>query len=164
MNTEFRKANVREELRSLMIFDRKVFPRSDVFSAGQWRNCKPYWLLIQGRKAGCCAFEEHVDLTDDQTEDQPPSPAVGTLSIATTGILPAYRGKGLGSLMKAWQIAYAKHQGFNRIVTNMRESNLAMRRLNERYGFQPLRVTEHYYADPDEPTVVMELCLPAQRA
>ena len=164
MNTEFRKANVRKELRSLMIFDRKVFPRSDVFSAEQWRNCTPYWLLIQGRKAGCCAFEEHVDFTDDQTEDQSPSPAVGTLAIATTGILPAYRGKGLGSLMKAWQIAHAKHHGFHRIVTNMRESNLAMRRLNERYGFQPLRVTGHYYADPDEPTVVMELCLPAQRA
>ena len=149
MKTEFRKANIREELRSLMIFDRKVFPRSDVFAAEQWRNCRSYWLLIQGKKVGCCAFDD---------------PAVGTLYIATTGILPAYRGKGLGSLMKAWQIAYARHQGFQRIETNMRESNLAMRRLNERYGFQPLRVTPHYYEDPDEPTVVMELCLSIARA
>ena len=156
MKTEFRKANIRKELRSLMIFDRKVFPRSDVFSAEQWRDCRSFWLLIQDRKVGCCAFEEHVDFTDD--------PAAGTLYIATTGILPAYRGKGLGSLMKAWQIAYARHQGFQRIVTNMRESNLAMKRLNERYGFQPLRVTPHYYEDPDEPTIVMELCLPAPRA
>jgi ribosomal protein S18 acetylase RimI-like enzyme len=154
METEFRRVDVGKEIRSLIAFDRKVFPPSDVFDSATWRSCKAYWLLVQGKTVGCCAFEENVDFADDQTGGN--TPMHGSLYIATTGILESHRGKGLGDLMKAWQIAYARHYGFNRLVTNMRRTNVASLKLNKKYGFTRLRVTASYYHDPDEATLVME--------
>ena len=65
MKTEFRKAIPAAEIRSLMAFDRKVFPPSDLFDADYWKACVVYWLIVDGVKVGCCAFEEHVDFQDD---------------------------------------------------------------------------------------------------
>jgi ribosomal protein S18 acetylase RimI-like enzyme len=155
MRTEFRLAAIPDELRALTYFDRKIFP-TDHFPASAWRACETWWLLVDGRKAGCCAFEKHVDFRDDLSHDGENPPHPGSLYIATTGILPRCQRQGLGTLMKAWQIAYARRHGFHRIVTNTRKSNKVMISLNRRFGFRILRTTPHYYADPDESTVVME--------
>ena len=58
MRTEFRKALMPGELRSLCTFDRKVFP-SDHFSPADWRGYEAWWLVVNQRKIGCCAFETH---------------------------------------------------------------------------------------------------------
>jgi ribosomal protein S18 acetylase RimI-like enzyme len=105
-------------------------------------------MLVDNRKIGCCAFEEHI----------PP----GTLYLASTGILPAYRGQGYGQIMKAWQIVYAKRHGFTRIVTNARQSNAAIIALNRKFGFRTVRKVPGYYISPDESAVVMNLKLPPQ--
>ena len=151
MKTEFRKAELPRELRSLAIFDRKVFP-SDYFPPSYWNACEAYWLLVEDRKIGCCAFEEHVDFPGD-------TPMQGSLFISTTGILPPFQGVGFGRMMKAWQIAYARYRGFTRIVTNTRKRNRAMIALNESFGFQVIRTISRYYANPTGATVVMELLL-----
>lgn len=161
MNTDFRKAVIPGELRSLAAFDRKVFP-SDYFSLAQWRAYEAYWLLLNNRKVGCCAFEEHVDfqqdLRDDEGRDDDVNPPLaGSLYIASTGILPKFQGRGLGQLLKAWQVAYARMHGFSRIVTNTRKRNAAMIALNHKFGFRINRTTPRYYYDPVESTVVMEL-------
>lgn len=158
MKVEFRKVILPAEIRSLTGFDRKVFP-TDYFSAAQWGAYKSYWLVLNGRKVGCCAFEEHVDFADDQRNDglSPPSP--GSLYIASTGILPKFQGRGLGQLFKAWQISYARAYGFGRIVTNTRKRNAAMLALNRKFGFRTVRTTRDYYSDPPDATVVMELKL-----
>jgi ribosomal protein S18 acetylase RimI-like enzyme len=142
LKTEFQKAIQPRELRSLVAFDQRVFPASDRFDAEYWRQCDAFWMLVDGRKAGCCAFEKDTNLY-----------------IATTGILPKFQRKGLGALMKAWQIAYARHHGFERLVTHMRKSNQAIIALNRRFGFRVIRTVEGYYEDPDEPAVVMRLDL-----
>src|SRR5208283_1199588 len=64
MQTEFRKAMLPDDLRSLVAFDRRLFP-SDYFSGAQWKHFNAYWMLIDGKRVGCCAFWEHVDFQED---------------------------------------------------------------------------------------------------
>lgn len=158
MNTEFRKAVLPFDLRSLAAFDRKVFP-SDHFPIDQWRTYESYWLLVNKRRVGCCAFERHVDFTDDIREDGANVPRPGSLYIASTGVLPKFQGTGFGQLMKCWQITYARLQGFERIVSNTRKRNARMLALNKKFGFRIVRTTPRYYSDPTDATVVMELLL-----
>lgn len=160
MKTEFRKAEVPQELRSLLAFDRKVFSASDVFPASYWKTCEAWWLLIDGVKAGCCAFQKNVDFREDIEQDNWNPVRKGSLYIATTGLLPRYQGQGFGPLLKAWQIAWARRHGFSRIITNTRGRNQRMIDLNTKFGFTILRTTPGYYAGPSDSTVVMELVLP----
>jgi GNAT superfamily N-acetyltransferase len=164
MTTEFRKAEIPAQLRALASFDRRVFSASDAFPASYWRECEAWWMLIDGRKAGCCAFELHRDFTEDIAPDGENPPREGTLYIATTGLLPKYQGKGLGAVLKAWEIAYATRHGFNRIVTNTRKRNARMIALNSMFGFTVLRTTPRYYDQPTDATVVMELVLEPPKA
>ncbi|HTR37534.1 MAG TPA: GNAT family N-acetyltransferase [Bryobacteraceae bacterium] len=161
METEFRKAITPDEIRSLVLFDHKAFHKypADWFGRDVWAACDPWWMLVENQKVGCCAFNWHEDFQGDIREDGENSPLRGSLYIATTGILPRFRNRGLGQLMKCWQISYARHHGFARIVTNTRKSNKAMIGLNKKFGFRVLRITPGYYEDPPEPTVVMELQL-----
>ena len=125
-----------------MAFDRRVFPAPDRFDPEYWRMCDAWWMVIDGVKAGCCAFEKNTNL-----------------HIATTGILPKYQGRGLGSLMKAWQIAYARARGFDRLITHARKSNAGSIALNKKFGFRVIRTVEGYYVEPAEAGVVMRLDL-----
>jgi len=158
MNVHFRKANTPAELRSLVIFDRKAFSQypGDSFRRDDWLAYECWWMLIDDRKIGCCAFEPNVDFQDDLRDDGENPALDGSLYIASTGILPELRGNGLGSLLKSWQISYAHLHGYTRIVTNTRKSNKAMIGLNKKFGFKVIRTTPSYYDDPPEATVVME--------
>ena len=161
MQIHLRPAILPAELRSLILFDRKTFHQypGDWFDAEAWQHYACWWLLLGGRKIGCCAFERHVDFQQDLRRDAANPPCRGSLYIASTGILPAFRNQGFGALLKSWQISYARHHRFHRIITNTRKSNHAMIRLNQKFGFKILRTTPHYYYNPAEPTVVMELSL-----
>jgi ribosomal protein S18 acetylase RimI-like enzyme len=161
MNTEFRRAMLPEEIRSLVIFDHKAFhkyPR-DWFDDVDWQAYDAWWMIVDGRKIGCCAFELDVDFQDDIRADGENPSLPGSLYIATTGILQQFRGLGFGSFLKNWQILYARRHGFTRIVTNTRKSNRPMLALNRKFGFKVMRTTPNYYGSPPEPTVVMELRL-----
>jgi ribosomal protein S18 acetylase RimI-like enzyme len=164
MHTEFKRAEPRREIRGLMAFDRSVFRPADRFPAEYWRELHSYWLLIGGAKAGCCAFERNLDFQEDQREDGCNAVMRGSLYIATTGIHPRFRSLGLGRLMKSWQICYARQEGFDRIVTNMRARNAAIIALNKELGFKVIRRTPRYYIDPVDTTIVMELHLARGRA
>jgi ribosomal protein S18 acetylase RimI-like enzyme len=157
MKTEFRKAIKPKEIRSLVIFDHKVFHRADWFLPDDWSAYESWWMIVDRQKVGCCAFGLHKDFQDDVREDRESPDLPGSLYIATTGILQRLRRQGFGTLLKSWQISYARHNAFTRIVTNTRKSNTAMIRLNEKFGFRVIRTTPDYYEEPREPTVVMEV-------
>lgn len=144
MELQFVKADVSAELRRLREFDRKVFPEADLFPASYWRECEVYWLVVEGKRVGCCAVQAEGE---------------GDLYIASTGVLPEWQGKGMGPLMKAWQVAYARRGGFRRILTETRESNARMIALNKQFGFRVRKRVKGYYLDPVETAVVMELVL-----
>jgi ribosomal protein S18 acetylase RimI-like enzyme len=158
MKTEFRKA-LPAEIRQLVAFDRKVFPKSDRFPKEYWMEIEAYWMLVDNLKVGCCAFEKRVDFQEDIREDEANCRMDGSLYIGTTGILPKFQGKGFGQLLKSWEIAYARYHGFTRIVTNTRKRNRSMIALNRKFGFEVIRTTPDYYSDPADSTVVMELIL-----
>ena len=144
MEMEFVQADVAREARRLRAFDKQVFPPADVFPASYWRECVVYWLVVEGKRVGCCALQAETD---------------GVLYIASTGLLPAWQGKGLGAVMKAWQIAYARSNGFQRMVTETRAGNTRMIELNRQFGFRIRKRVAGYYLDPVETAVVMELAL-----
>jgi ribosomal protein S18 acetylase RimI-like enzyme len=159
MRTEFRPIDPRQEIRSLLAFDRKVFVPSDRFDKAYWQLLDSFWMLVGGVKVGCCAFERHVDFQEDLREDGLNPPLRGSLFIATTGVLPRFQGRGFGRLLKSWEVAYARYRGFDRMVTNTRSRNAAMISLNEAFGFRILRTTPAYYDGPQDAVVVMELDL-----
>src|SRR5258706_3514064 len=162
MQITFRKA-LPSELQSLLAFDHAVFKRSDWFDDEDWTLFESWWMIADGVHAGCCAFEKHVDFQEDLHRGRPNPRLRGSLYIASTGILPRLQGKGLGVLLKSWQISYARRYRFTRIVSNTRKSNLRMIRLNRKCGFKVIRTTRGYYHDPVESTVVMELDLTRAR-
>jgi len=142
-----------------VIFDHKAFAdyKADWFRPEDWARYESWWLIVNGIKAGCCAFVPNQDFQERRDPDVRPRP--GSLYIASTGILPRFRGQGFGDLLKRWQISYARYHGFQRIVTNSRATNVAMIGLNHKHGFKVIRTSPGYYENPAEPVVVMELRL-----
>jgi GNAT superfamily N-acetyltransferase len=157
MVLEFRKATVPEEVPALRHLDLEIFGK-DVFEEELWFSLEPYWIVVDGQIAGCAAFALDMEFQEDLREDNQNVPCRGTLYIQTTGLLQAYRGQGFGKRIKEWQIEYARRNGFQRVITNCRESNAAMISINKKYGFKATRTTPGYYED-SEATVVMELVL-----
>jgi mycothiol synthase len=54
-----------------------------------------------------------------------------------TAVSRAWRGQGVAGALKSAQLAWAKEHGYTRAVTNNEERNAPIRRLNERFGYQP---------------------------
>ena len=52
-----------------------------------------------------------------------------------TGVRRAWRGRGIAGALKRAEIAWAKANGFRRLVTQNEERNEPVRRLNERHGY-----------------------------
>ncbi|HEY4818090.1 MAG TPA: GNAT family N-acetyltransferase [Candidatus Acidoferrum sp.] len=157
MVLEFRKAALPEEALELWRMDIAIFGK-DAFQREDWLSLESYWVVVDGQAAGCAAFVHDADFQEDLRGDGQNAAQAGTVYIQSTGLLRAYQGQGLGKRIKAWQIEYAKRNGFRRMVTNCRASNAAMISINEKYGFRPIRTTPGYYED-GEATVVMELVL-----
>jgi mycothiol synthase len=65
----------------------------------------------------------------------PPSEAI-TAWHDLTGVKRAWRGRGIAAALKRTQIAWAKKQGYRRLVTHNEERNEPIRRLNERHGYR----------------------------
>ena len=150
---EFRRAIVPDEIGTLCEIDRKIFHAfpADLFTTEDWAEFESYWMIVDGKIVGCSAFIRDSDYDDE--------PRPGCLHIMSTGILPEFRRRGFGMKQKQWQIEFAKQQGFRVIVTNTRESNLAMLQLNLKVGFVICGTAPHFYYEPDEPAIVMELQL-----
>ncbi len=150
---EFRKANVPDELDALCEFDRKVFHAypADWFPREEWADFESFWMIADGITVGCSSFLHGTDYNDQPRPD--------CLFIVSTGVLPEFRRLGFGKQQKKWQIDYAKQHGFQAIVTNARQSNESIIRLNLKLGFKIRDIDRDYYDDPDEPAIVMELQL-----
>ena len=150
MQVEFRAAVLPDEIPALVRLDHRIFPKADWFPPSFWKEYESYWLLVDGKRIGCSAF----GLRFDDDEELLPK---GSLYIASTGILPSYQGRGFGRLMKAWQLAYARDHGFDRMITLTRGKNRRMLQLNRDFGFEVVRKIARYYQGPSDTAVVMEL-------
>ena len=64
----------------------------------------------------------------------------GRGSNAGTGVMRAYRGRGLGLLMKQHSLAAAASAGIKRVVTQNDDTNAPMLAINRRLGYRPFAV------------------------
>lgn len=159
MYVEFKLCDTDREIRALRAFDKKVFREADLFTVREWRDYVSYWMVIDNAIVGCCGFLHDTDFTEDIRQDGKNEPLKGSLYISTSGILPRFQGKGLGQLLKSWEVAYARYHSCSRVITNTRKKNLPIISLNRKFGFRVVRTTPRYYSQPTDATVVMELRL-----
>jgi GNAT superfamily N-acetyltransferase len=134
MTLEFRKATLPQDSAELWKLDVEIFG-VDAFALEDWLSLESYWILVDGRVAGCAAFIHDVEFGEDLLGDGKNVDQRGTLYIQSTGLRRDYRGQGLGKRVKEWQIEYARRNGFVRMVTNCREGNAAMIAINESLAF-----------------------------
>jgi ribosomal protein S18 acetylase RimI-like enzyme len=150
---EFRKVKITDELEALQQLDEKIFAAfpGDLFTQEEWASFESRWMIADGAIVGCSALVHDVDYDE--------SPRPGCLYIVSTGVVPEARKRGLGRKLKEWQIEYARSHGFEVIVTNMRQTNHPIIRLNEALGFRRRSIHPSFYEDPPEDAIVMELRL-----
>ena len=59
---------------------------------------------------------------------------------AGTGVIRAFRGQGLGLLMKRHSLARAAAAGITKVITQNDETNAPMLAINAKLGYEPLAV------------------------
>lgn len=136
--------------------DAQIFFPSDSYSAEQFGRCKCWIIQVGGQAVGSIALLPNFDLDSEGREIS----MSGSLYIAGTGIMPEWRGKGLGMLAKAFELHYAKTNGFSTVVTACRSKNKAIRNLNEKFGFLSRQRIKNAYTSPSDDAIVMELYHP----
>lgn len=74
-------------------------------------------------------------------------------------VLPEHRGKGYGDIMLRKMLKKAKASGSPAVFLEVREGNLAARRLYEKNGFVTDGIRKSYYKSPTENAVLMSIDL-----
>ena len=76
--------------------------------------------------------------------------------VTTFAVLPAYRRRGLGAAAcSATLMELAAELGATVLTLEVRLSNVAARRLYQRFGFRPVGVRPRYYSDNGEDALIM---------
>lgn len=77
--------------------------------------------------------------------------------IMTIGVLPEFRGRGIGSFLLADLVDAAQKAGSERIFLEVRASNETAQRLYTSAGFDPIGRVKAYFRNPVEDAVTMRL-------
>jgi ribosomal-protein-alanine N-acetyltransferase len=75
--------------------------------------------------------------------------------ITTFAIHPAWRRQGIGERLLLAFLDLARDRHAREATLEVRLSNLAARRLYEKYGFRPVGLRPHYYSDNNEDALIM---------
>ncbi len=79
----------------------------------------------------------------------------GEAHVTTIAVDPAYRGRGLGRLLMSTLMEYARVQGADTMVLEVRPSNVAALNLYRSLGFRQIGLRKNYYIETREDAVVM---------
>jgi ribosomal protein S18 acetylase RimI-like enzyme len=142
----------RDDYEKLEEFDKRAFSAADRYDLERWleKNYECWLMLLNGQTIGYCAFLNECDIEPYNKMDD-------VLYIISTAILPEFQRQGWGTVLKAWEIAYARRNMYKLMVTGCRKSNTAMINLNLRFGFQYAFEISDYYSDPVESAVILSL-------
>jgi ribosomal-protein-alanine N-acetyltransferase len=77
--------------------------------------------------------------------------------ILNLAVHPDFRRMGVGSLLVSRLLEEVERKGCRYIYLEVRTSNLAAKRLYERFNFKVVGVRRHYYVHPDEDALIMML-------
>lgn len=75
--------------------------------------------------------------------------------ISNVAVDPVYRRQGIGAALVAEMLSRADQMGMERIMLEVRESNVPAKVLYERHGFVPYGKRKNYYENPREDAVLM---------
>ena len=146
-----------DEMGLLCELDRKIFSEADAFDTPDlWEGLETFFITKDNAVVGSTALRQNTDVSRRSHEDNYVD-CLNSLYIVSTGILPTWQSRGIGSIVKAWQIDYGRKHGFSRIVTNTRASNLKSIRLNQKFGFKIINTVPNWYGT--ETAIILELKL-----
>ncbi len=161
------------EIGLLCELDVKIFSNDGFESPKDWDGLETYFIVIDQEVVGIIdqqiigsiAFRHHSDVSESYEAEYPY--LHNSLYLTSIGILPEKQAMGLGSMAMVWLVDYARRygisqragDGFRRIVSNARKSNLPSIKLHLRLGFKIIRVIPGYYKDPNGDAIVFELKL-----
>ena len=83
----------------------------------------------------------------------------GDGEIGNVAVDEAYRGQGIGGMLLDAVLAEARRREVEAVYLEVRESNLAARRMYERYGFARVGRRRRYYRRPEEDALILRLAL-----
>ena len=86
--------------------------------------------------------------------------AADDAELGDMAVLPESRGRGLGRWLLDAALAEAARRGAKTVYLEVRESNVAARRLYERAGFRTAGVRADYYTQPTEDAILMTRAVP----
>ena len=75
--------------------------------------------------------------------------------VTTFAVDPAWRRRGVGERLLIAVLDLAMERGAREATLEVRLSNLAARRLYEKYGFRPVGIRPRYYSDDNEDALIM---------
>lgn len=75
--------------------------------------------------------------------------------VTNIGVLPEYRGKGVGETLMRSLMALAKTKGASKMTLEVRKSNYIAQNLYSKLGFEPIGIRRGYYIDDGEDAVIM---------
>ena len=75
--------------------------------------------------------------------------------VTTFAVDPAWRRRGVGERLLLAVLDLAIERGAREATLEVRLSNLAARRLYEKYGFRPVGIRARYYSDDNEDALIM---------
>lgn len=162
MNISFIRADIvkDEEFEKLINLEKEVFSKSDRFLENTtWcdeEHFEVWWVLREKACVGYIVLYRELIINWEENSSRKDR---GYLYIGCTAILPEYRGLGIGKKIKMWQIRYAKREGFKKIQTCCRKSNLRMIGINKRFGFIEKNIIPHLHEDPAEDAIILEYTL-----
>ena len=79
--------------------------------------------------------------------------------VMTIGVLPDFRGRGVGHLLLAELLRVARQASVERVFLEVRASNTQAISLYERQGFVHIGRIKHYFRNPSEDAVTMRVDL-----
>lgn len=79
--------------------------------------------------------------------------------VTNVGVLPEYRGEGIGELIMRSLIAIARNRGAEKMTLEVRKSNYVAQNLYSKLGFEPRGIRRGYYVDNKEDAIIMWLDL-----
>lgn len=145
-----RKADPQKDTALLNRMEKIIFPVDYcVFDQKTWKEYKEtYIFFVRNIPIGHLTLQRNVYVKSyTSTEGEKKK---GALHILSIGVLPRFQKKGLGSLMVAWVIAYAKIGKFISINATSRESNHPMINTFQRFGFQTKTKLKKFYPDDED--------------
>lgn len=79
-----------------------------------------------------------------------------TADLCNIMVREAYRGQGIAGRLLSRALALCRDGGVERLLLEVRESNVSAIRLYEKFHFQRIAVRMHYYREPPEDAVIMQ--------